>query len=76
MICQKIYLTYAIQTLIFLPKTMSNTYKIIGWLATDFMHAIKLWLWMHCNADATIEEHFNDNNNDEKNAILSCAQLI
>ena len=45
---------------------MLNYNKTTGWLASDYMRAMKMWLWTCQNAGAIIEEHFNNNNDDAK----------
>ena len=49
----------------FLPTTMLNECKTTDWLASDFIRTMKMWLWMHRNVDAIIENHFNVNNDDD-----------
>ena len=55
----------------FLPTTMLNECKTTGWLASDFIRTMKMWLWACRNVDTIIEKHFNVNNdNAGKNAMV------
>ena len=57
---------------------MLNEYKTTSWLASDFICTMKIWLWMHRNADTIIEKHFNVNNynNDKKYNSLICLAYL
>ena len=49
----------------FLLTTMLNECKTTGWLASDFIRTMKMWLWMCRNVDAIIEKYFNVNIDDD-----------
>ena len=34
---------------------MLNECKTTGWIASDFIRTMKMWLWTHRNVDAIIE---------------------
>ena len=57
---------------------MLNEYKTTGWLASDFIRTMKMWLWTHRNVDTIIEKHFNVNNDDDGknyNGLMCSAYL-
>ena len=57
---------------------MLNKCKTTGWLASDFIRTMKMWLWTHRNVDTIVEKHFNVNNDDDGkkcNGLMCSAYL-